>query len=326
MSDEYKLGWHRGKRTIEYPDHDGRRVRHSLGTDDEGLAEARAREFWARHTAAPTERIEDLWPLYVRSRMKVVARKDRFASIWAALRPHFAHRLGTAITEEDCHAYHEARMKAGKSDSTARTEMEFLRACLNRTLGDRAPPLWMPPESKPRGNWLTPEDLKRVHEDAKSPHIALFLELAIATGARAGAICDLTWDRVHLDTDPPWLDLMPPGRHKTNKQRPVVRLTKRAVNALRAAQEAARTDHVIEFNGKPVKSVKKALQRISERTGIDFSPHVLRHTAGVWMARADVPMQKISQYLGHGSTKVTEKVYARYTPGFMEEAADALEW
>ena len=35
------------------------------------------------------------------------------------------------------------------------------------------------------------------------------------------------------------------------------------------------------------------------RSGVPCSPHVFRHTAGVWMAQADVPMQKISQFLGH---------------------------
>lgn len=324
MSDDYKLGWHRGKRTIEFDDNAGRRIRRSLGTSDQGLAESRAREWWAAHTAAPTERVSDLWPIYVRNRLKVVSRKDRFASIWAALEPHFGHRLGHSINEDDCHEYHNARKAQGMSDSTARTELEFLRACLRKTLGERAPALWMPPESKPRSVYLTPDDMRRVHEDSRSPHVALFLELAIATGARASAICDLTWDRVDLKHG--FVDLMPAGRHKTNKQRPVVRLTKRAMAALEQAKQAATTNHVIEFNGKPVKSVKKALERISIRTGINFSAHVLRHTAGVWMARADVPMQKISQYLGHTSTKVTEKVYARYSPAFMEDAANALEW
>ncbi len=275
-------------------------------------------------TAAPSERVRDLWPVYVRDRLKEVARKDRFKATWTALEPHFGHKLGTAISRDDCRAYHKARKAAGMSDSTARTEMEILRACLNRTLGDRAPKLWMPPESKPRSQFLTPEDVERVHADARSPHVALFIEMAIATGARMTAILDLTWDRVDMANG--FVDLMPAGRNPTNKQRPVVKLTRRAVNALQTAKEAALSDHVIEYNGKPIASVKKALERISERTGIDFSPHVLRHTAGVWMAKADVPMQKISQYLGHTSTKVTEKVYARYSPSFMGEAAAALEW
>lgn len=333
MSDEYRLGWHRGKRTIEWLDpnavaevNPAGRLRRSLGTSDQGEAEARAREFWAKLTAAPTERVDDLWPVYLRSRLKRVSRKDRFKAVWAALRPHFGHRLGTAISEDDCEAYYEARKGEGLSDSTIRTELEFLRACLNRTLGDRAPKIWISPASKPRTGYLTPEDMATVYADARSPHVALFLEMAIATGARMAAILDLTWDRVYLDEDPPYVDLMPAGRNPTNKLRPVVKLTKRAHAALVEAKKAARTDHVIEFNKKPIKSIKKALERISERTGIDFSPHVLRHTAGVWMCRANVPMQKISQYLGHSSTKVTERVYARYHPAFMEEATNALEW
>lgn len=138
------------------------------------------------------------------------------------------------------------------------------------------------------------------------------------------AVLDLTWDRVDMENG--FADLMPAGRHVTNKQRAVVPLTKRALKALAEAKEGALSDHVIEWNGKPIKSIKKSLERISGRTSIDFSPHVLRHTAGVWMAKADVPMQKIAQYLGHTSSKVTERVYARYSPSFMKDAADALEW
>src|SRR5262245_6672699 len=129
MSDEYRLGQHRGKFIIEYTDATGQRFRRSLGTADKGIAEARAREYWASVTAAPTERIRDLWPVYTRDRLKEVARKDRFKATWAALEPHFGHRLGTAVTADDCRAYYETRQAEGKSDSTARTELELLRAC-----------------------------------------------------------------------------------------------------------------------------------------------------------------------------------------------------
>jgi integrase len=69
---------------------------------------------------------------------------------------------------------------------------------------------------------------------------------------------------------------------------------------------------------------RKALGRTDStiKTELDL----LRHTAGVWMAEADIPMQKISQYLGHTSTRVTESVYARYSPSFMKDAAEALDW
>ena len=96
--------------------------------------------------------------------------------------------------------------------------------------------------------------------------------------------------------------------------------------ALEEAHKARLTDHVIEYGGKPVASVKKAIERLAKDTGIPVSPHVLRHTCAVWMAQADVPMQKISQYLGHTSMTVTVSTYARYSPSFMADAGAAAEF
>ena len=46
--------------------------------------------------------------------------------------------------------------------------------------------------------------------------------------------------------------------------------------------------------------------------------------AAVWMAEGDVPMSQISQFLGHTNTKITESVYARFSPDFLRHAAVAL--
>ena len=61
-------------------------------------------------------------------------------------------------------------------------------------------------------------------------------------------------------------------------------------------------------------------------SGVYCSPQVFRHTAGVWMAQSDVPKQKIAQFLGHTSTRVTERTYARYSLSFTRDAAAALDW
>ncbi|HEV2079428.1 MAG TPA: hypothetical protein VGR19_05975, partial [Allosphingosinicella sp.] len=133
MSDDYRIGEHRGKLVLRTKDERRGWLRTSLGTNDRGLAEARARRIWTARTAPVSERIRDLWPAYVRDRLEEVSRKDRFKATWTALEPHFGHRLGTAITKADCKEYHRSRRAAGKSDSTARTELELLRACLNLT-------------------------------------------------------------------------------------------------------------------------------------------------------------------------------------------------
>lgn len=320
---EYTLTRHRGLFALTFREGD-RRLRITTGTADRGLAEARARELWARRNAAPSERVADLWPRYVKDRIADGARADRFKAHWTALEPHFGQRLGRSINKDDCRAYYEQRREEGYARSTIKTDLELLRACLRWRYGDQTPPLWVGPASPARDNWLTKEQARTIVDLADTPHVKLFVTLGLATGARAGAILDLTWDRV--DFAHGTIDFRPSGREQTNKRRTVVPMNATAREALQRAYEARLTDHVIEYGGKPVASVKKAIQRLSERAAVKFSPHTLRHTCAVWMAQADVPMQKISQYLGHTSLRMTEQVYARYSPSFMRDASIAADF
>lgn len=157
-----------------------------------------------------------------------------------------------------------------------------------------------------------------------TPHVRLFIILAVTTGARMTAILQLRWDQV--DFKHRTINFNQLNREQTNKRRPEVPINGRAYNALEEAARGALSDHVIEWDGNPVKSIKKAIRMAAVRSGINCSPHVFRHTAGVWMAQKDIPMQKIAQYLGHTSTRVTERTYARYSPSFMKDAAAALEF
>jgi integrase len=246
------------------------------------------------------------------------------ASLWKTLEPSFGYKLGKAITKADCREYSAMRKRAGKSNSTVKTELEALRACLRWHYGKDAPVIVAPPPSKPRDRYLAKEEAERLLAAIEAPHVRLFVELAIGTGARMGAILDLTWDRV--DFIHGTLDFNPAGRDISNKRRVIVPMSNRVRKELQKAFEGRLSDHVIEYGGKPVASVKKAIAAAARRAGVPCSPHVFRHTAGVWMAQADVPMQKIAQFLGHTSTRVTETVYARYSPRFMADAAGALDW
>ena len=322
MPEPYTLTRYRGAWAISYRNEDGKRLRITTGTDDRRLAEARAREIWSRRSAALSERIDDLWPAYVADRIADGVRADRFKCHWTALKDHFGHRLGMSVTREDCRAYHRERRGDGYSDSTIKTDLEFLRACLRRRYGADSPNIWIPPASPPREDWLSKAQARKLVDAAETPHVRLFVILGLATGARAGAILDLTWDRV--DFDQGTINLRPSGRIQTNKRRTVVPMNENAREALLEAHSGRLSDHVVEFGGKPITSVKTAIKGLSIRSGVPFTPNVLRHTCAVWMAQADVPMQKISQYLGHTSTRVTEGTYARYSPSFMRDAGAAL--
>lgn len=322
MSD-YRLTMHRGKFALTWHETGHKHPRRiSTGTNDRGEAEAVARQIWHRINAAQSERLRDLWPIYTADRIADGARANRFAAHWTALMGMFGNRIGSSITRADCRLYYQSRKAAGYSDSTIKTDLELLRACLRRHYGAAAaPPIWIPPGSKPRDNCLTKAQARTIVQAAATPHIRLFVILGLTTGARAGAILDLEWSRV--DFAQGTIDYRSAGRAETNKRRTIVPMNAVCRAALDEAAAARQSDHVIEWAGGPVKSVKKAVARLAERTAITFSPHTLRHTCAVWMAQDNVPMQMISQYLGHTSLRMTEQVYARYSPNFMTDASAA---
>lgn len=216
------------------------------------------------------------------------------------------------------------RIGQGAANSTIRQELSLLRACLNLRYGRGNTHLQLPPPSAPRDRFLTKQEATTLLEHVETPHVRLFIVLALTTGARMQAILEAKWDQVDLRTKT--INYLPAGRHQSSKRRVTVPLNRRAFAAVTEAKELAKSDRVIEYGGEGIDNIKWAIKRAAQRSGVSCSPHVFRHTAGVWMAEDDVPMQKISQYLGHSTTAVTEKVYARYSPSFMKDAADALDW
>jgi len=317
----WRLVKHRGQWSLAYGNP---RKRIATGTNDRGRAEAVAGEIWRRLNRPAEERVSDLWEPYKQDRIANGGSEARLRSLWKNLEPSFGYKLGKAITKQECRDYAAKRKREGKSPSTIKTELEALRACLRWHYGKDAPIIVAPSPSKPRDRYLTQDEARKLLEAIETPHVRLFVEIALGTGARMGAILDLTWDRVDLKHN--LIDFKPAGRATTNKRRVEVGITPRLREKLVEARTGALTDHVIEYGGKPVASVKRAIASAARRSGVPCSPHVFRHTAAVWMAQADVPLDRIAQVLGHTSPKVTYATYARYSPRFMADAMKALDW
>ena len=321
---EYRIVTHRRALSLAFTDPAKGRIRIALGTNDRGLAEARARQIWQARKEPASDRVADLWKAYVADKRIDDIDVDPSGSMLKALSPSFGNLIGHAITRDHCRTHYDRRRRKRRSDSTIRKELEMLRAALRHRLGAQAPAIWMPPPAKPRERHLDKDEVARLLAAVEAPHVRLFIILAITTGARMSALLDLTWNRVNFDDG--FLDLNPGGRHITNKRRSIVPINARAKAALEDARAASLTDYVIEYGGGPIKSIKKAVAAAARRSGVTCSPHVFRHTAGVWMAQADVPMSKISQVLGHTTSRVTERHYARFSPSFLRDASEALEW
>lgn len=320
---EYRLVRHRGQFSIAWTEPGLGRRRVATGQNERGAAEAVASRIWRERSKPVTERVADLWEPYKKDRIASGVAPKRF-NMWKALEPHFGYKLGKAITKQDCRDYAAARRKLGRSPDTVRTELEALRACLRWHYGKDAPQIVTPPPAKPRDRFLTKDEADKLLAHIETPHVKLFVELAFATGARMGALLDLTWDRV--DWRAGTIDLRPAGRDITNKRRTVVPITARVRPLLELAHQGALSEFVIEYGGGPVKSVKTAITAAARRSGVKCSAHDFRRSAGRWMAEGGASMDEIAQYLGHTSTRITAQVYARFSPRFLARAASALEW
>ncbi len=155
---------------------------------------------------------------------------------------------------------------------------------------------------------------------------ALFV-LAITLGLRPGELRALTWDHVHLDQGiiHVWRSARKGGDTKTPQSRRSLMLPKRAIDALAAhkkrqaaerlvAGEAWQDNNLVFCHENGTQYTRDALNwrfsRTTRLAGIGhWHAHEGRHTAVSIMSSNGVPIQDISDTVGHKSTHVTETVY-----------------
>lgn len=329
---EFRLVRYRGKYAAEYVDDAGVRRRRSLGTTDRNHAQTALAELERRFRATTegtgARTVGMIWQAYIEGRTDAGKDTARMADAWKALQGTFSNLLPEHVTPRICQSYASQRAAKGRSVGTAWTELGYLRTAFNWGVKANklahAPEMWLPEKPDPRDRHLTRAEARKLIDAAVMPHVRLFIILALTTAGRAGAILDLTWDRV--DFERRRIELHNPERSRTRKGRATVPINDTAMEALKAAKAHALSDHVIEWGGKPVKSVKKGIAATAARAGIeDVTPHVLRHSSAVWMIEAGEPMEVVAQYLGHTDWRTTFRIYARYSPEHMRGAAKALE-
>tara|TARA_R110002073_G_scaffold4037_1_gene27076 strand:- start:244 stop:1269 length:1026 start_codon:yes stop_codon:yes gene_type:complete len=303
------------------------RKRHSFGTADREVAERALIDFKKLHHVELIV-IDDIMAAYFEEKSHTSLHTAHDVIRYEAkVRPTFGHIRPEQIDKQFCRHYTEARRFQGVKNGTVAKELATVRAAINWHNPRNRAVFQLPPADKPRERYLTREEFRAVLDGAHAFHIKLFLILGISTGARASAITELTWSRVHFDKGIirfPLDDDEDDGKRR--KPRAVVPMTNSAREALLEAQRAAMTPYVIEYRGEKIKSAKIGVKRAATRVGVEgFSPHVLRHSAAVWMAEAGSTMPEIAQYLGHTDSRITERVYAKFSPEFLSKAATALE-
>ena len=189
-------------------------------------------------------------------------------------------------------------------------------------------------ESEFDGKSLTKEQMLALMEYYKTcpePRRKEFLEMFFfafhACGLRVVDVMTLQWNHINFERREVRKIMI-----KTNK-RHVIPLTDPALRILRQWQEKRAgcryifnlVKEILELDDEEAlyktrnnatKCINQSLAVVGEHIGLPFnlSMHAARHTFAVFALNKGLSMSVVSRLLGHGSTDVTEKVYARFLP------------
>lgn len=195
-------------------------------------------------------------------------------------------------------------------------------------------------------------------------HVARFILTGLYTGTRSAAICGAairpTPGRGFVDLERGVFFRRAADMVETNKRQPPVRLPDRLLAHMRRwaktpvdiktkRRSKSKTvgrmishDFVVEWEGGPVRSIKKAFKSACEMAGLgwyedrksangvtrrvfvtDVTPHTLRHTAATWLMQNGVELSKAADFCGM-TEAVLRKHYYHHHPDFQADAAAAI--
>jgi integrase len=212
---------------------------------------------------------------------------------------------------------------------TLRREFNVCRASLRLAWKDghlpRPPALEGPADSAPRDRYLTKAEARALLDACKSPHVRVFVALAVYTGARKGSILALTWDQVDLQRG--MIDFQEPGRRLTAKRRATVPMTDDLAAILTEAHKARQTPYVVEYGGKPVPhGLRWSFARLCVNAGLTWqpTPHHLKHSVASWMAMDGVPIDQAADWLATDA-KTLRRHYRKFDPTYLRPVTRALK-
>jgi integrase len=247
--------------------------------------------------------------------------------------------LSGSTVQKMHHVAHKALDQAVKWDLIPRNPADAVKA-----------PTPTPKEMHP----LSAPEAQRLLDAASGDRLEALYVLAIHTGMRQGELLGLKWEDVDLDGKSLRIRRTLTrkgsdtggsyglGEPKTKKSRRTVRLTQKAVEALRShrarqAEEklgagAYYQDRGLVFAGEhggiinPSNLRNRSFKPLLERAGLPrITFHDLRHTCASLLFQRNVHPKHVQELLGHASVAITLDTYSHMLPGMGGEAADAME-
>lgn len=180
-----------------------------------------------------------------------------------------------------------------------------------------------PAPERQRQRVLSEDEIRRVWNAVEQEHaiVAALFRLRLLTAQRGGEVQGAAWSEIDLVGH--WWTI-PPDRSKNGLAHRVP-LSPQAVRILKRLKADAKKDATWVFpstrkTGPHIHHAQKAIERIVERSGVEFRGHDLRRTAASLMVGAGVPRLVVSKILNHVESGVTA-VYDRHSYDAEKRAA-----
>jgi integrase len=287
-------------------------------------------------------------------------RQSTYEGYEYAVRPHIRPALGRIklkdLTPAHARWFYRDRLDSGLAPATVHKYHVVLHKALKAAVADGLIPrnvtaeLKLPRITREEINPLNPEESRRLLEVARGDRLDALYVLALNTGMRQGELLALKWDDVDLErgvlrvrrtlTHSGKAFLL--GEPKTKKSRRAIRLTARAVQALKAhlsrqLEEIERMGSLYQPGGlifateagtiiNPSNLRNRSFKPLLKRAGLQpIRFHDLRHTCATLLLSKDVNPKIVSEMLGHASVSITLDIYSHLLPDMQERAAKALE-
>jgi integrase/recombinase XerD len=190
-----------------------------------------------------------------------------------------------------------------------------------------------------RPKTLTGEQVQQLLDACDHHRDRLLLTLLFETGMRIGQALGLRHEDINIEDGEirivPRDDNANGARAKTREASTIPAFpslmelyTEYLITELHALEVHVLPDHVFvnlwegEI-GRPMTyaAVMSLVRHLRKKTGVPFTPHMLRHTrATIWIRDDHLPLVTVARLLGHASIQTTSDTYLQLTPQDLKQA------
>lgn len=241
-----------------------------------------------------------------------------------------------SIKTADIIAYRQHLLNKGLNGQTVKLCLSQLRKTMRRAkmfgiYNGEIPYFEMPKVDSVRYRYLEKIEAKMLMSELKglSELWHCIAVLALNTGMRAGEIFSLRGENINFFQKTIIL-----GNSKSGKQR-FIPLNETAYKILleNKKEKDSLIFHQVANPKVPFLKVSKVYRKAVANCGLNFGItdnrnkvvfHTLRHTFASWLVQEGVPIYIVSDLLGHGSVKITER-YAHLAPNQGRDAVNLIK-